>query len=137
MENLCEKIDKNHAKNMQSLILASVGDSVHTLFVRSTLAMFDKYKANDLSKKVSRIVNAGNQCKIYFAVESHLTEEELDIAKRARNTHIHSKAKNFTATDYIHATAYEALLGYLYLTQQQERLKFILSFGDKEYADRG
>ena len=129
------KMDIQKAKNLQPLILASVGDSVHTLFVRTKLASLELYKANALSKEVSKIVNAGNQCKIYFAVESELLEEELAIAKRARNTHIHTKAKNYSANDYIHATAYEAVLGYLYLTGQVERLNYILSFGDKVYAN--
>jgi len=134
MMNL-KDINIQNVKNLQPLILASVGDSVHTLFIRQKLALLDKYKANALSREVSKIVNAGNQCKIYFKIESELTEEELSIAKRARNTHIHSKAKNFSANDYIHATAFEALLGFLYLTGQEERLKYILSFGDKVYAD--
>lgn len=128
-------IDVLKVKNLQPLILASVGDSVHTLFVRSKLAILDKYKANSLSREVSKIVNAGNQCKIYYKIENLLTEEELSIAKRARNTHIHSKAKNFSANDYIHATAYEAVLGFLYLTGQEKRLEFLLSYGDKVYAD--
>ena len=135
MENMRKNLDVVTARNLQPLILASVGDSVHTLFVRSQLAVLDKYKANELSKRVSKIVNAGNQCKIYYLVEKELTEEELSIAKRARNTNIHSKAKNYTANDYIHATAYEAVLGFLYLTGQSERLNYILSFGDREYAD--
>ena len=135
MKNSEVKITMEEAKLMQPLVLASVGDSVHTLFVREKLALENKYKANDLSRMVSKVVNAGNQCKIYYIVEKELSEDELSIAKRARNTHIRSKAKNFSANDYIHATAYEALLGYLYLTGQYERLKFILSFGDRIYAD--
>jgi len=135
MENISDKIDIVKAKNMQPLILASVGDSVHTLFVRSRLAKLELYKANALSKEVARIVNAGNQCKIYYQIENELNDEELAIAKRARNTHIHSKAKNYSANDYIHATAYEAVLGYLYLSGQYERLNYLLSFGDRIYAD--
>ena len=131
MENVNIKIDEFKARNMQPLILASVGDSVHTLFVRTKLAQLEIYKANALSKEVSKIVNAGNQCKIYYIVEKELTDDELAIAKRARNTHIHTKAKNYSANDYIHATAYEALLGYLYLTGKHERLNYLLSFGDK------
>lgn len=128
-------LSRDNIRNLQPLILASVGDSVHTLYVRTLLAVKDKYKANDLSREVSKIVNAGNQCKIYYCIEKELTEEELSIAKRARNTHIHSKAKNYSANDYIHATAFEAVLGFLYLTGQKERLNYILSFGDKVYAD--
>ena len=130
-----EKLDKVTAKNLQPLILAAVGDSVHTLHVRTKLAILEKFKANALSKEVSKIVNAGNQCKIYYAVEHEFTEEELALAKRARNTHMGAKAKNYSANDYIHATAYEAVLGFLYLTGQTERLDYILSFGEKIYAD--
>ena len=77
MKSIELKLDVVTARNLQPLVLASVGDSVHTLFVRSNLAVLDKYKANELSKRVSRIVNAGNQCKIYYLVEKELTEEEL------------------------------------------------------------
>ena len=130
-----EKMDIQKVKNMQPLVLASVGDSVHTLFVRAKLVGLEKYKADALSKEVSRIVNAGNQCKIYFAVQNELSEDEMGVAKRARNTHIHTKAKNFSATEYIHATAFEAVLGFLYLSGQTERMEYILSFGDKVYAN--
>lgn len=130
-----EKMDIQKVKNMQPLVLASVGDSVHTLFVRAKLVGLEKYKADALSKEVSKIVNAGNQCKIYFAVQNELSEDEMSVAKRARNTHIHTKAKNFSATEYIHATAFEAVLGFLYLSGQTERMEYILSFGDKVYAN--
>ncbi len=128
-------MDIQKVKNMQPLVLASVGDSVHTLFVRAKLVGLEKYKADALSKEVSKIVNAGNQCKIYFAVQNELSEDEMSVAKRARNTHIHTKAKNFSATEYIHATAFEAVLGFLYLSGQTERMEYILSFGDKVYAN--
>lgn len=130
-----ERMDIQKVKNMQPLVLASVGDSVHTLFVRAKLVGLEKYKADALSKEVSKIVNAGNQCKIYFAVQNELSEDEMSVAKRARNTHIHTKAKNFSATEYIHATAFEAVLGFLYLSGQTERMEYILSFGDKVYAN--
>ena len=135
MKSMINNLDISVIKNLQPLVLASVGDSVHTLFVRTKLALLDKYKANALSKEVSRIVNAGNQCKIYYIIEKELTEEEIAIAKRARNTNIHSKAKNYSTCDYIHATAFEAVLGFLYLTGQEDRLNYILSFGDKVYAN--
>lgn len=124
-------------KNLQPLVIAMVGDSVHTLFVRERLAVANKYKVNTLSKEVAKRVNAGSQCKMFFAVEKCLTEEEMEIAKRARNTHIHSKAKNYSATEYIHATAFESVLGYLYLTKQFDRLNEILEIGEQDYANRG
>ena len=56
-----------------------------------------------------------------------LTEDEQDVARRARNTHVHTKAKNFSYNEYIHATALEALLGYLHLAGETERLEYFLN----------
>ena len=132
-----ETLDKEYVKNMQPLVLAMVGDSVHTLWTRQRLAVTNKYKANALSREVARVVNAGNQSRIFHGIEDLLTEEELSIAKRARNTHIHSKAKNYSASEYIHATALEAVFGYLYLIRDLDRLQKLLEIGDKIDANRG
>ena len=65
--------------------------------------------------------------KTFKKIEENLAEDEQDIARRARNTHIHSKAKNFSYAEYIYATALEALIGYLYLTGKKEKLDFVLN----------
>ena len=59
-------------------------------------------------------------------IEETLLEDEQNIARRARNTHIHTKAKNFSYNEYIYATALEAVIGYLYVTSETERLNSIL-----------
>ena len=59
-------------------------------------------------------------------LDSILTEKEREIAKRGRNTENHHVAKNATVQEYMYSTAFEALIGYLYLTKQDERLKEIL-----------
>ena len=84
MKSMDQNLDIEYVRNLQPLVLASVGDAAHTLFVRSMFAKENKYKANDLSKAVSRIVNAGNQCKIYHKIVELLSEEELSVAKRAK-----------------------------------------------------
>ena len=137
MSKIKEVKNADEIKNLQPLVLAMVGDSVHTLFVREKLALENKFKVNALSREVAKRVNAGSQCKMFFAIEKFLTEEEKEIARRARNSHIHSKAKNFSATEYIHATAFESVLGYLYLTEQTKRLYEILEIGENDYANRG
>lgn len=126
MENIDIIMDKAKAKTVQPLVLAMIGDSVQTLYVRTYIA--DKFgvKVNKMNKMVSSVVKAGAQFKTFKKIEEGLTEEETDIAKRARNTHIHSKAKNFSYTEYIYATALEALIGYLHLTGEKERLEFVL-----------
>ena len=117
---------KLKVKNMQPLVLAMIGDSVQTLFVRTHIATTYGVKVNKMNKWVSSVVSAGAQFKTFKKIEESLSEEEQDIARRARNTHIHTKAKNFSFTEYIHATALEALIGYLHLTNQFERLNEIL-----------
>lgn len=120
-------MERIEAKYMQPLVLAMIGDSVHTLFVREYVAKTYGYKVNKMNKVVSSVVCAGSQFNTFKKIESLLLEEELDIAKRARNSNIHTKAKNFTYTEYIYATALEALFGYLHLTNQKERLDTFLS----------
>ena len=126
MKNIDIIMDKAKAKTVQPLVLAMIGDSVQTLYVRTYIA--DKFgvKVNKMNKMVSSVVKAGAQFKTFKKIEDSLTEEETDIAKRARNTHIHSKAKNFSYTEYIYATALEALIGYLHLIGEKERLEFVL-----------
>ncbi len=119
-------LKSEQAKLVQPLTLAMVGDAVQTLYVRSHIALKFGVKVNKINKLVSSVVSAGSQFKTFKKIESILTEEEQDIAKRARNTHKNSKAKNFSYAEYIYATALEAVIGYLYLTEQEERLEEIL-----------
>ena len=119
-------------KFMQPLVLAMIGDSVQTLFVRSFIAREFGVKVNKMNKLVSSVVSAGAQFLTFKKIEEKLTEEESDIARRARNSHIHTKAKNFSYNEYIHATALEALFGYLYLTKQNDRLNEFLNVSVEE-----
>lgn len=119
-------------KFMQPLVLAMIGDSVQTLFVRSFIAKEFGVKVNKMNKLVSSVVSAGAQFLTFKKIEEKLTADEADIARRARNSHIHTKAKNFSYNEYIHATALEALFGYLYLTKQNERLNEFLNISVEE-----
>ena len=105
---------------------------MQTLFVRGFIAKKFGVKVNKMNKLVSSVVSAGAQFLTFKKIEEKLTEEEHDIARRARNSHIHTKAKNFSYNEYIHATALEALLGYLYLTKQYDRLNEILNVSVEE-----
>lgn len=119
-------------KFMQPLVLAMIGDSVQTLFVRGFIAKNFGVKVNKMNKLVSSVVSAGAQFLTFKKIEEKLTEAEADIARRARNSHIHTKAKNFSYNEYIHATALEALFGYLYLTKQYDRLNEFLNLSTEE-----
>lgn len=122
----------NDIKNMQPLVLAFVGDAVHTLFVREHMAKLGDYKVNQLNRMVKEKVNAGMQCRVFKALESKLTEDEHDVAYRARNSVKNQGAKNYSSTEYNYATAFEALIGFLYLTNQNDRLNEILELSLKE-----
>ena len=124
--------DKTKIKNMQPLVLAMIGDSVQTLFVRQHIALTYGVKVNKRNKWVSSVVSAGSQFKTFKKIEDSLSEDEQDVARRARNTHIHTKAKNFSFTEYIYATALEALIGYLHLSEQKDRLNEILNISLEE-----
>ena len=129
---MSETMQKENVKQMQPLVLAMIGDSVHTLFVRSYIAKEFGVKVNKMNKMVSSVVSAGAQFNTFKKIEISLSEEEQDISRRARNSHIHTKAKNFSYAEYIHATALEALIGYLYLTGQETRLEEILTISLEE-----
>ena len=123
---LNEKLEDKTINQMQPLVLAMIGDSVQTLFVRTEIAKRYGVKVNKMNKLVSSVVQAGSQFKTFKKIEETLTKQEMDIARRARNTHIHTKAKNFSYNEYIYATALEAVIGYLYLSGNEERLNEVL-----------
>lgn len=128
-------LNASEARLMQPLTLAMIGDAVQTLFVRSHIALKFGVKVNKINKLVSSVVSAGAQFQTFKKIETMLTEEEQDIARRARNTHKNSKAKNFSFGEYIYATALEAVIGYLYLTNQKERLNEILTISLEELKE--
>lgn len=104
------------------LSLAFVGDCVYDLVIRSMLVLPGKKKVDSLHKEKSRMVNAAAQADYIKKLKGVLTEEEMDVFKRGRNAKVHSKAKNSGIGDYHNATGYEALLGYLYLKGENERI---------------
>lgn len=117
-----EGLSETDALNKESLALALVGDAVWTLYVRERLILAHDYKSGKLSRLSCDYVNAAAQCKMLYAVEGRLSETERDVCRRARNAHTGSKAKNASLDEYKKSSALEALLGYLYLTGQRERL---------------
>ena len=111
---------------MNALTLAYVGDAVHTLYVREKLVMEGDKKIDSLHRLCSEEVKASNQAKIAEAIFDSMTEEEQSVYLRGRNSSTHHRAKNQTGSDYRKATGFEAVLGYLYLTGQKQRLIEIL-----------
>lgn len=104
------------------LALAYIGDCVFDMLIRSIVVSKGNMAVQKYHKKVSALVNAHAQAEMITALEPELTEEEQMIYKRGRNSKPATMAKNASAKEYKTATGMEALLGYLYLTDQHTRL---------------
>ena len=128
MFSLEDKLDIQVAKQLSPLNLAFIGDAVHTLFVRQQLLYATDEKVSSLNSKVAEIVCAKSQAELIDKLMPLLTEEEIAIYKRGRNTKKGTRAKNATVADYNKATGFESLVGYLYLTNQMDRLNFLLNY---------
>lgn len=121
-----DKLTKSQAQNVNSLTLAYVGDAVQSLYVREKLAKEHDLKAGQLHKMTSEIVNAHTQAMQAEKLLQTFTEEEKSVYLRGRNCNAHHKAKNQSGADYRKATGLEAVLGYLYLCGEIERIKHLL-----------
>ena len=118
MNNL--EYSNSYYKN--ALSLAYLGDSVFTLMVRKHLIEKYNIKPNGLNKKANSVVCARTQAEIMKELKQNLTEDELDVVMRARNSHTNNKAKNSTLKEYNLATQFEALVGYWFLNNQEDKL---------------
>lgn len=129
-----QNISKNEAKNYNSLVFAFVGDSVFSLYVRTFFATKTTAKAGVLHSKTSSVVRAKTQAMILDDMQEILLEEEKLILNNARNLHTKNIAKNSNIEEYKKSTSFEAVLGYLFLTNQKERLNEILKFCEKYFS---
>ncbi len=111
---------------MPPLVWAYVGDCVYELYIRMHLVENTKMNVHKLHVEAIKYVKAKAQADILSKIYDDLTEKEKQIVRRARNAENHHLPKNADMTDYMYATAFEGLIGYLYLTKQNKRLKEIL-----------
>lgn len=123
---------EDDAKQLSSIALAFVGDAVYSLYVRQKLVEISDSKTGELNKISSEVVCAKAQSKRIIQLLPILTEEEIAIFKRARNAKKGAKAKNASVVEYNNATGFEAVLGYLYLTGDNQRLEYILEYENNE-----
>ena len=127
MDNFIElKKDEQEVNLMSPLTWAYVGDCVYELYIRTKLVQETKLKPHQLHIKSIQYVKAKAQAEILQTIYEELTEKEKDIVRRGRNAENHHLPKNANVQDYMYATAFESLIGYLYLTKQNDRIKEIL-----------
>ena len=109
-------------RSYSPLMLAYIGDGVYELVIRTILVKKGNCPVNRIHRKASSLVKASAQSAIMEKIEEHLTQEEHDIYRRGRNAHSPTMAKHATMADYRRATGFEALMGYLYLKGDYDRI---------------
>lgn len=123
------QLEDRDLRSYSPLTLAYLGDAVYEIMIRTSLVKKGNCAVNKLHKKASSLVKAQAQSRMIGYMEEYLTEEEYQIYKRGRNAHSPTMAKNATMTDYRRATGFEALVGYLYLKEDFQRLVDIIKIG--------
>lgn len=116
------KLDEVQIRMLNPLSLAYIGDAVHEMFVRTYVISHYSGSINKLNKMVVSMIKATAQAEAIRHLEADLTQEELTVYKRGRNAKSLTVPKNTSVGIYRSATGFEALLGYLYLQGQEDRL---------------
>ena len=118
--------EEEEINQMSPLTWAYVGDCVFELYIRTKLINETKLKPHELHIKAINFVKASSQAEMLHNIHEKLTEEEQDIVRRGRNAENHHLPKNANIQEYMYSTAFEALIGYLYLSKKEIRLKEII-----------
>ena len=116
-------------RSYSGLALAYIGDVVYDLVIRTVVVSRANRSVNDLHRITVRYVSAGAQSRIVQALMDSLTEEEQSVYRRGKNSKPHTTAKNASVADYLRATGFEAVLGYLYLKDDMERVLYLVKKG--------
>lgn len=133
MDYFSENINfsKQGVMNLSPLVLAFIGDSVYDLYIRTRIVSKGNRPVYFLHRECVKYVKAKPQANVLKKIYNTLTEEEKDIVRRGRNAKSATVPKNADIQDYRLATAFEALIGYLYLTNNAKRLSEILELSFK------
>lgn len=131
-DQFCNKLDieseipEIDLREYSPLVLAYIGDGIYELMIRTLMVKQGNAPVQIIHKRVSTLVKASAQAEMIEELIPVLTEEEISVYKRGRNAKSYTKAKNASAADYRKATGFEALMGYLYLKQNVERIQELL-----------
>lgn len=123
--------DNINPKEYNPLALAYIGDTVYDLFIRTKVLAKGNRHVTVMHRESVQFVKAHSQAVSAYALEAELTEEELRVLKWGRNAKSNTTPKNADVTEYRMATGFETLVGYLYLSGENERLTYLL---EKAYA---
>lgn len=133
-KSLCARVlaslpveNSKDARLISPLVLAYIGDTVYDLYVRTSLIEKSDLAVHGLHRLSAQRVCAAAQAAAYHRIADKLTPEETEIYKRGRNAHMGTVPKHASISDYRAATGLEALMGYLYLRGEDERLTQLMS----------
>lgn len=126
------ELEDTDIRTYSPLTLAYIGDAIYELVIRTILVEKGNAQVNKLHQRASKLVKASAQSEIIEKLKPYLTEEEMGIFKRGRNAKSFTMAKNASMSDYRRATGFEALIGYLYLTEQWDRMLELIKIGITE-----
>lgn len=121
-----KELSEQEVFSADALTLAYMGDVCWSFFIREKLIGTGIYNVQILNSLSSEMVSARWQSRILYEIRELLSDRELKVCKRARNTSS-TVPKSATVEEYRESTAFEGLLGYLYLSRQQERLDFLMN----------
>ena len=122
-----------NAKQLSPLNLAFIGDCIYEIYVRESLVADANRPVNDLHRESVKYVSAKAQTAAFEKIKERLTEEELAVFKRGRNAKVGHSPKSATEGEYHCATGVETLFGYLYLTEQTDRLRELFGIINSEH----
>lgn len=132
------KFTNADARQINPLVLAYVGDAIYEVFIRTYLVEKNReMSVHKLHKKCIQFVKAHAQCEFVKKLEDKLTEEEVYFFKRGRNSKSATTPKNADVQEYRFATGFETLMGFLYITDQIERLEYLLNTIIEIYENEG
>ena len=127
MAKFNEVMERGRAKMLSPVVLAFVGDAAYSLYVREGLVISSDYKTGELQKRSAARASAKGQAELYSKIEAKLSEEEREIFLRGRNAKKPTKSKSATVAEYNISTGFEAVIGFLYLAGDYDRIDELLA----------
>ena len=127
MAKFNEVMERERAKKLSPVVLAFVGDAAYSLYVREGLVLSSDYKTGALQRLSSVRVSAKGQAALFSEIEEKLTDEEREIFLRGRNAKKPTRSKNASVAEYNVSTGFEAVIGFLYLSGDYQRIDELLA----------
>ena len=126
-------LDDINITDYSPLTLAYIGDGIYEIVIRTVIVDEANRQVNKIHKAASNLVKAGTQAKMIHYIMDDLTDAELTIYKRGRNAKAVTRAKNASMSEYRTATGFEALMGWLYLSGQSDRMMDLIMLALKRF----